>query len=109
MTVQDILAAASQLSQEERLQVAIRLLESLKESNSARQPKPELDQSWKADQHPLVRSLVGVIPADEQAQAPHIDYLKEKRGLYDLLSKPPLSRLDFEAESIKAPVRAVEL
>ncbi len=32
MTVQDVLAAASQLSPEERLQVAIRLLESLRES-----------------------------------------------------------------------------
>jgi hypothetical protein len=77
MTVQDVLAAASQLSQEERLQVAIRLLESLKEFYFTLQQKPELDPSWKADLHPLVQSLIGVIPADD-AQASYIDYLEEK-------------------------------
>lgn len=34
MTVQDVLAAASQLSQAERLQVAIQLLKSLQEAYS---------------------------------------------------------------------------
>ncbi len=72
MTVQDVLAAASQLSQEERLQVAIRILESIRKSYSV------------------------------------IDCQAEKSSLHDLLSQSPLSRLNFEAESSKSPVRAVE-
>ncbi len=44
MTIQDVLAAASQLSQAERLQVAIRLLESLKESYSASTSLDNLDE-----------------------------------------------------------------
>lgn len=109
MTVQDVLAAASQLSQAERLQVALYLLESLKEFYAAVQPKPELDPAWKADLHPSVQSLIGMVPADDNAPASSIDDLEGKCSLHDLLSKSPLSKLDFEAELIKAPVRAVEL
>ncbi|PSN14337.1 hypothetical protein C7271_21745 [filamentous cyanobacterium CCP5] len=51
MTIQDVLAAASQLSQEERLQVAIRLLESLRESYSIPRDKTALDPmlAWEGD------------------------------------------------------------
>jgi hypothetical protein len=79
MTVQDILAAASQLSQEERLQVAICLLESLRETYSIPQKQAELDSSWKAELHPLVRQLLGTVPSEEQdVKALYIDYLEEK-------------------------------
>lgn len=79
MTVQDVLAAASQLSQEERLQVAIHLLESLRTTYSVPRKITESDPSWKADLHPLVQSLVGVVPSEDQDfQALYIDYLEEK-------------------------------
>jgi hypothetical protein len=79
MTVQDILAAASQLSQEERLQVAIRLLESLGKFHSVPQQKTESDPSWKTELHPLVQRLVGVVPSEDQdSQAFYVDYLEEK-------------------------------
>ncbi|NJL55206.1 hypothetical protein HC928_08475 [bacterium] len=88
MTVQDVLAAASQLSQYERLQVAIHLLESLRESYPVPQlPKPDPSQDF---------------------QALNSGYLEEKCSLHSLLSQSPLSQLDFEAESIESPVRAVE-
>lgn len=81
MTVQEILVAASQLSQEERLQVAIRLLESLREPYSVPREPSEPEPSWKAELHPLVRSLVGAIPSEDQDfQASYIDYLEKKYG-----------------------------
>ncbi len=81
MTAQEVLAAASQLSQEERLQVAIRLLESLRKPHSISREVPEPDSSWKAELHPLVQSLVGAVPLDDQdSQASYIDYLEKKYG-----------------------------
>jgi hypothetical protein len=97
MTVQDILAAASQLSEEERLQVAIRLLESLRASCTALQPKSGLEQSRQAEPHAFASN----VSAD-------IDSLGEKCSLHDLLSQSPFHRLDFEAAAVKSPVRAVE-
>ena len=85
MTVQDVLAAANQLSQEERLQVAIRLLESPQKTDAA--PKETIAPSeetesvldWKADLHPSVQRLVGAISSgDEDFQVSYIDYLEEK-------------------------------
>mgnify|MGYP005839054127 CR=1 FL=1 len=79
MTVQDVLAAASQLSQEERWQVAIQLLESLRVSQFVPHQNTEAEPSWKAELPPLVRSLVGAVPSDEQDfQAAYIDYLEAK-------------------------------
>jgi len=78
MTVQDVLAAASQLSQEERHQVAIQLLESLRESSFSLQQNTQLDPSWKAYLHPLLQSLLGVIPAEDTTQGAYIDYLEGK-------------------------------
>ena len=79
MTIQDVLTAASQLSQDDRLQVAIRLLESLREPYSMPRKKTELDPLWKVELHPLVRSLVGVVPDDgKDFQSLYIDYLEEK-------------------------------
>ncbi len=110
MTVQDVLAAASQLSPEERLQVAIGLLESLRVSQYMPPKNVDTESDWKAELPPLVRSLVGVVPSDDQDfQAAYINNLGKKCSLYDLLSQSPFSRLDFEAESITSPVRAVEL
>lgn len=80
MTVQEILAAASQLSQEERLQVAIRLLESLKEADPLQHP-PGSDSARKAELHPLVQGLVGAVPSgEEDFQASYVDYLEKKYG-----------------------------
>jgi hypothetical protein len=79
MTVQDVLATASQLSPEERLQVAIGLLESLRVSQSVLPHTVDAEPAWKAELPPLVRSLVGAVPSDDQDfQASYIDYLEEK-------------------------------
>lgn len=79
MTIQDVLAAANQLSQAERLQVAIRLLESLQEPDSVPRPLTEADPDWKAELHPLVRDLVGTVPFEgENFQSLYVDYLEEK-------------------------------
>lgn len=43
MTIQDVLTAASQLSPDDRLQVAIRLLESLREPYSIPRKRSDLD------------------------------------------------------------------
>ncbi|PSN14335.1 hypothetical protein C7271_21735 [filamentous cyanobacterium CCP5] len=109
MTVQDVLAAASQLSQEERLQVAIRLLESLRESYSVSHNKIEPTPSWTAGLPQLVQSADKAVPSGNQGfQALQTNHPQENLSLHDLLSQSPFSRLDFEAESIKPPVRAVE-
>lgn len=104
MTVQDVLAAASQLSQSERLQVAIQLLESFKESYVASTPLDDVDHQdqWLekyGDNEPW--------PA-ETPNTTEVAIQKIESSLHDLLSQSPLSRLDFGAESIKSPVRAVE-
>lgn len=78
MTVQDIINAASQLSQEERLQIAIQLLESLKKTQSSVQKSPDSDLSWRSELHPLVQKLVGVIPSDKDPKSLYVDYLEEK-------------------------------
>ena len=81
MTVQEILVAASQLSQEERLQVAICLLESLREPYPVPQELSKPEPSWKDELHPFVQSLVGAIPSeDRDFQASYIDYLEKKYG-----------------------------
>jgi hypothetical protein len=51
MTVQEVLAAASQLSHAERLQVAIRLLESLQAPDTVSREKAEFDPmlTWERD------------------------------------------------------------
>ncbi|MGK7890383.1 MAG: hypothetical protein AB4042_13690 [Leptolyngbyaceae cyanobacterium] len=64
MTIQDVLAAANQLSQAERLQVAIRLLESLgesyRESYSVPRLSPETDPMLDWEESVLVyRGKVG--------------------------------------------------
>lgn len=79
MTIQDVLAAANQLSQAERLQVAIQLLESLRVSQFAPPKSVDAEPVWKAELHPLVESLVGAVPSDNQdVHASYIDYLEEK-------------------------------
>lgn len=81
MTAQEILAAASQLSQAERLQVAIRLLESLREPYLVPQETLKPDLSWKDELHPLVQILIGAVPSgNEDFQASYIDYLEKKYG-----------------------------
>lgn len=54
MTVQDVLVAASQLPPEERLQVAIQLLESLKESYTVSREKTEIDSMLDWEENILV-------------------------------------------------------
>lgn len=79
MTVQDVLAAANQLSQEERLQVAIHLLESLKKTHTVSNKRAETNPSWKENLHPSVQRLVGVVSSsDEDLQSSYVDYLEEK-------------------------------
>ncbi len=109
MTVQDVLAAASQLSQEERLQVAIRLLESIRKSYSVHRKQTELELSSKVGLNSLSKGSVEFASSeDSDFQESPIDCQAEKSSLHDLLSQSPLSRLDFEAESSKSPVRVVE-
>ena len=79
MTVQDVSAAANQLSQKERLQVAIRLLESLKETYVVPREIDKPNLSWKADLHPSVQRLVGAVSSeDEDFQSSYVDYLEER-------------------------------
>ncbi len=104
MTIQDVLAAASQLSQSERLQVAIQLLESFKESYITVTSLDDVDhqdqlaERYVDDEKRQTETLNTVAIAVEPLEC----------SLHDLLSQSPLSRLDFETESIKSPVRVVE-
>lgn len=79
MKFQEVLDAANQLSHEERLEVATRLLESLRPSHPVPPQTTALSPAWKDDLHPLVRSLIGVIPSDDQdLDSSYTDYLEEK-------------------------------
>ncbi len=105
MTIQEVLAAASQLSQAERLQVAIRLLESFQDSYS---DSTSFDDADYQDQ----LSEEDVNHEQWQTETPNtvaVALQQIECSLHELLSQSPLSRLDFEAESVKSPVRAVEL
>jgi hypothetical protein len=79
MKFQEVLAAASQLSQEERLEVATRLLESLRPSYPVPLPKTAPAPDWKEGLHPLVRGLIGVVPSEDgDLDSLYVDYLEDK-------------------------------
>ena len=94
MSIQDILTVAKELSVQERLQVAILLLESLKTSHppefqyvnvkhsegSSADFSADVDPLWKSELHPLVQSLIGAVPSEKNENPPelYIDYLEEK-------------------------------